>query len=233
MKKNLVVFIIVSAFLAMCYLGIKHDIPNLDPAGTASSIPMQTDGPIVSVMGLEMREVLNWGFEDGHFPQNWGWGEWEVREGHLWGKHETGAITAYFLPVDCGQNFIIETSVKAVAALPGKTLSMQLLIRESEWVHFETGVSILGNSNDTVVRHMARGTNFICDIIPSETRFELGQWYLMQIGIINGRIKALVDGQEIKLADLKYPLAASYTGPHFSLEFGEAEFDYFKVYALP
>lgn len=70
--------------------------------------------PTVVIEGVTWRQVLDWDFKDGLYPKGWGWGNYSLIEGKLQIKDLTGEETVYFLPVNHGGDFVLETKVMLI-----------------------------------------------------------------------------------------------------------------------
>ncbi|MBN2171754.1 MAG: hypothetical protein JW819_10600 [Candidatus Krumholzibacteriota bacterium] len=209
-------------------LGLHYDFPAFPRGGGAVGAEAGRIPP-VAVDGRVFVPVVDWSFQRGPYPQGWGWGEWELAGGVLVGRHTAGAIASYFFPFDCGEEFILETRVRLTSSADEDGVVAQLLVRDSEQMHNESGVAIYADSSEAAVRHMVDGVNYIWDLIDMGERTAMNRWYRLRFALVDRHPRAWIDEQPVPLPEARYPIGL-YRGPHLAVDRGTAEFTYVRVY---
>ena len=200
------------------------------PSG-ASSSGRPEGGSDAEAAGGQPREIVSWSFANGLYPDGWGWGEWTAEDGALVGQHKSGWIACYFTPFPCPADFSIETRVMFIAGEPGKPVSAQLLVRDSEELIFESGMALYPDQDAVSCRHRAWRREFLDEMYPAGMPIDYGRWYKLCFSMERGRLRAELDGRRLPLPDVRYPVSA-YFEPHLAVENGSARFDHVRILAL-
>ena len=174
--------------------------------------------------------VFSWNFDHGLPPDGWGWGEWEIVDGALEGTQTEGVISAYFLPFVLPLDYVIETKMMIVETFRPMG-NAQLLVRNNPGVAFESGLRLYAEMDTVVVRHRAWKKEVILDWVGSPIPIEIGVWHDLSFGMVEGRLRAGLDGVEIPIPDLKVPVT-EYREPHYSVDGARVRFDDFKVFRI-
>jgi len=220
MKRSIFYFgvlLIISIFLAIYYLVHLY--------------PSQNSLPTYEICGNNWTLVLQWNFKDGLYPNGWGWGNWSLVDKSLEGRDPKGDISVYFFPFTHGEDFILETKVKFVKGTNDRDVEAQLLTRDSKKIHFESGMVLFAKENKVTVRHMADKNEYIYKTFSINMSIEYGKWYIMRFMIINGYVKAFINGVEVYASNDRFP-AGNYHEPHLAVRYGAARFEYVKIYIL-
>jgi cellulose synthase/poly-beta-1,6-N-acetylglucosamine synthase-like glycosyltransferase len=242
------IFPVIAALIAVCLVlsavgcvrpGSKYENPTAE-------LPAAADSASLALNGEDWIEVIDWSFSDGYFPGGWGWGEWDIHDGLLSGRDDTGNIAVYFFPFDHGDNALLETKVRFVKSEPDHDVEAQLLTRDSDFIHYESGLVLFADQDSVNVRHMASTRDYVRDVAPLETDVNHGEWYVMRFMFRDGEVHAFVGDEHVfssvleatkaKEAGLQgadtlqaYPLG-DYREPHLAVKWGEAEFEYVRFY---
>jgi len=188
--------------------------------------------PTVEIDGITWRQVLYWDFEDGLYPSGWGWGNYSIIEGKLQIEDLTGQESVYFLPVTHGGDFVLETKLKLVQGHHPVYAAVQLLTRDSSKQNYESGMVLLPELDQAIVRHMAIGTDYVYKAFEINMRIDYGEWYVMRLMVLNGRMRAFVDGNEIYDSNSSFPVG-TYGEPHLAVGYGVAVFEYVRILTMP
>jgi len=221
--------LLVLVAVAIAWLaGVRYGFPAFPRGGGAVGAEAGRVPP-VEIDGRVFVPVVDWSFSRGPYPQGWGWGEWELADGVLSGRHAAGDIAAYFFPFDCGEEFVLETRVRLTASEDEDGVVAQLLVRDGERMHNESGVAIYADSGEVAVRHMVEGVNYIWDLVDMDARTAMNRWYRLRFALVDRRPRAWIDDAPVPLPEARYPIGL-YRGPHLAVDRGTAEFDHVRVY---
>jgi cellulose synthase/poly-beta-1,6-N-acetylglucosamine synthase-like glycosyltransferase len=242
------VFAVVAATVVVCALmSVAGCVdPGAKYYNTEAELPAAADSASLALNDEDWVEVINWDFADGYFPGGWGWGDWNINDGLLSGRDETGNIAVYFFPFDHGDDALLETRVRFVHSEPDHNVEAQLLTRDSDFIHYESGLVLFAGQDSVNVRHMASTRDYVRDIAPTETDVEHGAWYVMRFMFRDGEVHAFVGDEHVYSSVLaaasareagamdadtlgSFPLG-EYREPHLAVKWGEAEFEYVRFY---
>jgi cellulose synthase/poly-beta-1,6-N-acetylglucosamine synthase-like glycosyltransferase len=210
-----------------------------------ATLPDPVDSVTVALNGAEWVEAMTWHFSEGFYPGGWGWGDWEITDGLLRGEDDNGNIAVYFFPFSHGDNTLLEVKVKFIESVPGKHVEAQLLTRDTDFIHYESGLVMFADEDSVNVRHMASTRDYVRDVVPVDRDVTLDEWYVMRFMFLNGEIHAFVDDDHVyssvAAAALRkgnpeesdttgvYPMG-NYHEPHLAVKWGVAAFEYVKLY---
>jgi len=184
--------------------------------------------PTVLVDGVIWTQVLYWDFRDGLYPNGWGWGNYSIVEGKLQIEDVTGEESVYVLPIMHGGDFVLETKVMLIQGDHPAYAAAQLLTRDSGKQDYESGFVLLPELDQAIVRHMADGVDCVYKAFETNMSIEYGEWYVMQLMVHDGRMKAFVDGSEIYDSNSSLPVT-TYGEPHLSVRYCVAVFEYLII----
>ena len=186
--------------------------------------------PTVVIDGVTWRQVLYWDFKEGLYPK--GWGNYSIAEGKLQIEDPTGEESVYFLPLTHGGNFVLETKVKLIQGHHPVYAAAQLLTRDSSKQNYESGLVLLPELDQAIVRHMADRTDYVYRAFEINMSIEYGEWYFMRLMVLNGRMRAFVDGNEVYDSNSSFPVT-TYGEPHLAVRYGVAAFEYVRILTIP
>jgi len=190
----------------------------------------QQSKPVTAVIGgIAWIQVLYWNFNDGFYPDGWGWGNWSIIEGCLEGQDLHGEPSVYFFPFSHGGDFVLETKIKFIRRSDVWDVEAQLLTRDSKEINYESGMVLFAGVNKVTIRHMANKINYIYKTFSINMSINYGEWYVMRFMIYNGTIKAFVNDTLVFVSNGRYPVG-EYSEPHLAVIYGTARFEYVKIY---
>jgi len=144
----------------------------------------------------------------------------------------TGEESVYFLPVTHGGNFVLETRVKLIQGYHHVYAAAQLLTRDSSKQNYESGMALLPELDQAIVRHMADRVDYVYKAFEVNMSIDYGEWYLMRLMVHDGRMRAFVDGNEIYESNSSFPVT-SYGEPHLAVRYAVAVFEYVRILTIP
>jgi cellulose synthase/poly-beta-1,6-N-acetylglucosamine synthase-like glycosyltransferase len=210
-----------------------------------ATLPVPGDSVSLALGGEDWIQVMGWDFSDGFYPGGWGWGEWATGGGTLTGEDHNGNIAVYFFPFTHGDDALLETRVKFIQSESGRHVEAQLLTRDSDFIHYESGLVLFAEEDSIHVRHMASTRDYVRDVVPIEDEAGYGEWYVVQFMFLRGEVHVYVDGDHVfssvaaaarrksdsQEADTTgaYPVG-TYHEPHLAVKWGVAAFDYVALY---
>lgn len=192
-------------------------------------IEQQSKTSTVVIGGVAWTRVLYWKFNDGFYPEGWGWGNWSIIGGVLEGRDLHGESSVYFFPFPHGGDFVLETKVKFIHGIGGRDVEAQILTRDSNEIRFESGMVLFAGSNKMTIRHMANKINYIYKTFSINMNINSGEWYVMRFMVYKGKIRAFVNGIQVFVSGGRYPVG-EYREPHLAVIYGTARFEYVKIY---
>ena len=204
------------AFLVVFSFSILYHIQNLHPT--------------VVIEGVTWTQVLYWDFKDGLYPS--GWGNYSIVEGKLQIEDLTGEESVYFLLVIHGGDFVLETKMKLIQGHHLVYAAAQLLTRDSSKQNYESGVALLPEVDQAIVRHMAEEADYVYEAFEINMSIDYGEWYIMRLMVLKGRMRAFVDDYEIYDSNSSFPVA-TYEEPHLAVRYGNAVFEYVRILTIP
>ena len=134
----------------------------------------------------------------------------------------------YFLSVSAGGGFLLETKVRIVRGFHPFYVAAQLITRDSEQVNCESGLVILPEMDQAIVRHMANKIDYIYTAFPANTTIDY-KWYTMRLIVRDGVVKAFVDDVQILISNSSLP-TGEYREPHLAVRYETAQFECVKAY---
>jgi len=137
-------------------------------------------------------QVLYWDFKDGLYPNGWGWGNYSIKEGKLQIEDLTGEESVYFLPVTHAGDFVLETKVMLIRGHDLVYAAAQLLTRDSNKQNYESGMALLPEMDQAIVRHMADGFDYVYRAFEINISIDYGEWYVMRLMVLNVPLKLVV-----------------------------------------
>jgi len=188
--------------------------------------------PAVVIDGVTWRQVLYWDFKEGLYPKGWGWGNYSIVEGKLQIEDLTGEESVYFLPLTHWGDFVLETKVKLIQGHDPVYVAAQLLTRDSSKQNYESGLVLLPELDQVIVRHMADRTDYVYKAFEINMSIDYGEWYFMRLMVLNGRMRAFVDGNEVYNSNSSFPVT-TYGEPHLAVRYGIAAFEYVRILTIP
>jgi len=60
---------------------------------------------------------------------------------------------------------------------------------------------------------------------------DYGEWYVMRLMVLNGRMRAFVDGSEIYESNSSFPVS-TYGEPHLAVRYSIAVFEYVRILTI-
>ena len=166
------------------------------------------------------------------YPNGWGWGNYSITEGKLQIEDLTGEESVYFLPVSHGGDFVLETKVKLIEGHHPVYAAAQLLTRDSNKQDYESGMALLPEVDQAIVRHMADRVDYVYKAFEINMSINYGEWYVIRLIVHNGRMRAFVDDNEIYDSNSSFPVT-TYGEPHLAVRYGVAEFEYVRILTIP
>jgi len=112
--------------------------------------------PTVVIEGVTWTQVLYWDFKDGLYPSGWGWGNYSIIEGKLQIEDLTGDES-----VTHGGDFVLETKMKLTQGHHPSYPAAQLLTRDSSKQNYESGMALLPEVDQAIVKHMADRVDYV------------------------------------------------------------------------
>ena len=106
-------------------------------------------------------------------------------------------------------------------------MAAQLITRDSEQVNYESGLVILPEMDQAIVRHMANKIDYIYTAFPINTSIDYSEWYTMKLMVRNGIVKAFLNDILIYASDDAFPVG-EYREPHLAVRYAVARFEYVK-----
>ncbi len=213
-----------------------------------AALPPADGYPSLILNGAEWTEVMAWEFADGFYPGGWGWGKWKIEDGNLVGSDHNGYTSAYFFPFTHGDNVVLETKVRVNRSVHERTAEVQLLTRDSDFMHYQGGVGLFAGSETVHVRHTSSTRDYVRASASLDRPLEYGEWRVVRFVIYAGGIDAFVDdelvysstaaaearrAQGTESADTTgvYPVG-TYHEPCLAVRWGEASFEYVKTFRV-
>ena len=188
--------------------------------------------PTIAFDGVTWTQIMHWNFKDGFYPRGWGWGNWSIIEGKLQMEADSaGEESVYLLPVRHGGDFLLETKVKIVRGFHPYYVAAQLITREGEQVSFESGLVILPEMDQAIVRHMAERVDYVYTAFPINMSIHYDEWYVMRLMVHNGVVKAYVNDIQIYMSEDAFPVG-EYREPHLAVRYGVAQFEHVRIFVL-
>ncbi len=215
------------------------------------------DSVTVEIDGTRWTQVMNWDFSDGWYPGSWGWGDWRIEKGVLTGDDPTGRIAVYVFPFTHADNALLETKVRLVRDAENHRVDAQLLTRNNRVIHSESGMEIVADESQVVVRHMVRSIDYVYGFVRISEKLERGKWYTLRFVLRKGRFDAFINDEHVysssdssaadggftegnalagraarraaRHVEGRFP-ASVYTEPHLAVNGGQAEFEYVKIF---
>jgi len=184
--------------------------------------------PTVVVDNVTWRQVLCWNFKDGLYPKGWGWGNYSIVEGKLQIEDLTEEESVYFLRVTHGGDFVLETKVKLIQGYHTVYAAGQLLTRDSSKQKYESGMVLLPELDQAIVRHMADRVDYVYEAFEINMSIDYGEWYIMRLIVHNGRVRAFLDENKIYDTSCSFPVT-TYGEPHLAVRYGVAVFEYVRI----
>ncbi len=199
----------------------------------------------VDFQGAAWTQVMSWDFADGEYPGGWGWGDWRIENGLLTGvdtDDDAEEIGVYFFPFAHGDDVILETKVRLLRSAGDHHAEAQLLTRDGREIHSESGMVIVAGEDRVDVRHMVGATQYVRESLRVNGPISCGQWYVMRLVLRDGKMDAFVDGERV-FSTIRYGKESGVTGgkgvlmaatvysePHVAVRYGEAQFEYVKIF---
>jgi cellulose synthase/poly-beta-1,6-N-acetylglucosamine synthase-like glycosyltransferase len=236
----LVVFVAAAAIAAGCSQpGERYTNPG-------AALPPANDYPSLILGGVEWTEVMSWDFSSGYYPGGWGWGEWTIEDDLLVGDDPDGNTGVYFFPFSHGDNVILETKVRVDRGVAGHAAEVQLLTRDSDFLHYQSGIALFAGANTVEIRHTAGTRDYVRTSATIGGPLGYGRWYIVRFMLLAGAIDAFVDGEHVysSIAAARagrnpepggadttgvYPVG-TYHQPCLAVRWGEASFEYVRIY---
>ena len=109
--------------------------------------------------------------------------------------------------------------------------SAQLLARDSGKQNYESGMALLPELDQAIVRHMADRVDYVYEAFEINMRIDYDEWYVMRLMVLDGRMRAFVDDNEIYDSNSSFPVA-SYGEPHLAVRYGAAVFEYVRILTI-
>jgi cellulose synthase/poly-beta-1,6-N-acetylglucosamine synthase-like glycosyltransferase len=218
-----------------------------NPGATLPPAPPET-APTLVLDGAEWTEVMYWNFADGFYPGGWGWGQWKIQDGRLVGNDPRGNASVYFFPFTHGDNVVLETKVRMESGAGGHPAEAQLLTRDSDFVHYQSGVGLFAGQKEMRVRHTASTKDYVNEAVALAHPVQYGEWHVVRFMMLGGGIDAFVDDDyvysstaaaRIRKAEAAgsadttgvYPVG-TYHEPHVAVRWGEVSFEWIKIYRV-
>ena len=107
----------------------------------------------------------------------------------------------------------------------------QLLTRGSSRQNYESGMVLLPELDQAIVRHMADGVDYVYKAFEINMSIDYGEWYVMRLMVLNGRMRAFVDDYEIYDSNSSFPVT-SYGEAHLAVRYGAAVFEYVRILTI-
>jgi len=108
----------------------------------------------------------------------------------------------------------------------------QLLTRDSSKQNYESGMALLPEVDQAIVRHMAEGADYVYKAFQINMSLDYGEWYVMRLMVHNGRMIASVDDNEIYDSNSSFPVT-TYEEPHVAVRYGIAVFEWVQILTIP
>jgi cellulose synthase/poly-beta-1,6-N-acetylglucosamine synthase-like glycosyltransferase len=170
---------------------------------------------IVTINDTEWKQLVNWDFEDGHFPDAWGWGDFELEGGHLVLRNPDGDWAVYFTPLEHAGDFILETEFQIEPGPSDGPSEAHLITRDSRELNSECGIAMYANDSHGYMRNTVRGTHHFKEYVDLGQTIDAGAWHRARLQNLDGRVTAWVNGVEVASSQEQYP-STLYTEPHFA-----------------
>jgi len=191
--------------------------------------PLSQEAAVVGADNL--RPDLQWSFADGLFPAGWGYGEHRLVDGCLeLDGNDNWAV--YFLPVQHGDDFILETDVRLVADGTHEPVRAHLLTRDSNGLAHESGMTLATQPHQLGVRHRVNQTEYTLQRVASPLLAGDRAWHHLKVVVKHGCISAFVDLEPVLETTRPGP-PGLYMEPHLAAENGVARFRNLRVLTLP
>ena len=118
----------------------------------------------------------------------------------------------------------METRVKFIKGAHVFYVAAQLLTRDDSEVNFESGMVLLPEMDQAIVRHMANKVDYVYMAFPVNVSVDYDEWYTMRLMVCNGVMKAYVNDVQIYVSDSAFPVG-EYGEPHLAVRYGITGFD--------
>ncbi|NIM18920.1 MAG: hypothetical protein GTO42_02695 [Candidatus Latescibacteria bacterium] len=229
-------FIAVIIVACAYFYAVHKYSPTRNPQNRQEGLPPLAGGPTFVIDGVEWTQVFYWNFSDGMYPDGWSWGQWEAIDGLLTGEDQEGITSVYFFPFTHNGNVVLETKVKLLKGIEGHHAEAHLLTRDSDEIYYESGMTLLADTNHVQLRHMAGKKDYLYQLFPIHKRVHYNDWYVMRFMIYRNEVKAFVNGipvlPKLESIDEKLPVGV-YHEPHVTVAYGVAQFEYVKILVAP
>ncbi len=193
------------------------------------SVPRRAPGADVTLDGVAWRPAVKWDFRDGDYPGSWSWGDWEVADGLLVGRHSGGGFAVYVCPFEHGRDFLMETRLRFVPDSTGRTAEAHLLTRDSRELKAESGAVLFAGQRRVSARHMVDRVEHVLRVLQAPEPVSVGTWHELRYAVRDGHVSVWLDGQRLYRSEQSYPTAGSYREPHFAVRNGTVQFADLKI----
>ena len=183
----------------------------------------------VIINDTQWKKLVSWDFSDGHFPDAWGWGDFELEDGDLVLRDPQGDWTVYFTPLEHAGDFILDTEFLLEPGESDGPQEAHLITRDSRELNSECGLAVFIGENG-FLRNTVRKTHHFRQYVDLGQTIEAGQWQRARLQYLNGRVTAWVNGIEIPSPDDVYPQTI-YTEPHFAARNSTVRYRNIKIYS--
>jgi len=99
----------------------------------------------------------------------------------------------------------------------------------SEQVNYESGLVILPEMDQAIVRHMADKIDYVYTAFPINISLAYGEWYVMRFMLHSGTVRVFVNETQVYVSNESYPVG-EYHEPHLAVRYAVARFEYVRVY---
>lgn len=216
-RRARVILVAATALLAMLLAGLNLALRAPDPAAEA-----------------DWREVWAWDFAAGEPPRGWGWGERQVRDGHLELAARPGELAVCVLPTAHAPDFVLaaEFMLVADADTAGPPVAALLATRDERGATHDSGCLVRAGTAQASVHHRVNHKPEVLALADLAETPERGRWYSLRITVYGGRLTVHLDGAPVYATDERCAQGL-YCEPYLAAESGTVWFRRFRVLEAP
>ena len=149
-----------------------------------------------TINNVEWKRLVSWDFRDGHFPDAWGWGDFEIENEELVLRDPQGDWTVYFTPLEHGGDFILDTEFQIEPGLVDGPGEAHLITRDSQNMNSECGLAVYVNDTHGFLRNTVRKEDQFWEIVDPRQHIDSERWHRARLQNHDGRVRAWVNGIE-------------------------------------
>lgn len=184
----------------------------------------------VIINQVSWKKLVAWNFSDGHFPDAWGWGDFELENGELVLRDTTSEWTVYFTPLEHAGDFILDTEFQLEPGPGPGPCEAHLITRDSRELNSECGLAVYTGHQGGFLRNTVRRRHYFRETIDLGQDIEPGRWNRARLQYLDGEVTAWVNGVRIDAPHGPFPRTI-YTEPHFAARNSTVRYRNIKIYS--